>query len=163
MKSIKDILSHNIKRLRGDRTQTEMAEIAGIPMRTYQNAEAGSIPHFSTLAALAKAFRVPETELFLDQSLLRPREPSPQEIVAIVHDALEARKKTRAQTFIPPDLELAFARADERTRLLALDMMRLVLAPEGVQRALREIENFAASTLPKAAQAAKVKRIASKK
>ena len=67
MKTIQEIFIANLKRLRGERTQAVIAEIAGIPLRSYQNAEInGAIPQGPNLAAIAKAFGVPETHLFVD-------------------------------------------------------------------------------------------------
>lgn len=71
LKTIQEVIEFNLRRLRGKRTQSEVAEAAGIPLRTYQDAEGGHIPRPSTITALSQAFKVSETELFLDPDLKR--------------------------------------------------------------------------------------------
>lgn len=70
MKNIKEVLSQNLRRLRGGRTQSEIAESAGIPFRTYQDAEGGRIPRAENLSAIAKALNVSEVELFLEPGMI---------------------------------------------------------------------------------------------
>lgn len=70
MKTIKQIISDNLSRLRrgaGFRTQESFAEAADIPFRTYQDIERGkSLPRPETLAKIASRLRVSEADIFLD-------------------------------------------------------------------------------------------------
>lgn len=87
LKTIREVLSHNLETLRGDRTQAEMAELAGIPFRTYQGAEYGAMPKPETLAAIAKALGVPESKLFEV-----PRKATPAEEQEVLDRAIEGLK-----------------------------------------------------------------------
>lgn len=70
MRTLEEVFKENLKRLRGRRTQAEVAEAAGIPLRSYQHAESGIIPQGPNRTAIAAALGVGrETELFLDQEL----------------------------------------------------------------------------------------------
>jgi len=65
--TIQEIFIANLKRLRGKRTQADIAEAAGIPLRSYQNAEInGAIPQGPNLAAIASVYGIPETHLFVN-------------------------------------------------------------------------------------------------
>lgn len=69
----------NLRALReqSDLTQTEMANKAGVPFRSYQNWEAGSRePRIKALAALAAAFKTTVDEL-LKGELDAPDAPPP--------------------------------------------------------------------------------------
>lgn len=61
----------NLRRLReaAGLTQTEMAKLAGVPFRSYQNWEIGTRePRIDALSSLAKACGVPVDELLGDGS-----------------------------------------------------------------------------------------------
>ena len=106
MKSLEEIFRANLIRLRGPRTQAAIAELAGIPLRSYQNVEVnGSIPQGPNRRAIANALGVPESHLFVD-----PHEFVPVDVVdpitalAIVANALhEARRRP---TPAPPSTEM---------------------------------------------------------
>lgn len=49
-----------------------MAELAKIPLRSYQKAESNQLPRPDNRRALAKAFDVPESRLYLDPDLESP-------------------------------------------------------------------------------------------
>lgn len=66
MKTIEQIFKNNLIRLRGARSQADVAEAAGIPLRSYQRCEYGDIPHGKNRRAIAKALKVPESALFVD-------------------------------------------------------------------------------------------------
>lgn len=64
------MFADNLRRLRGKRTQAEIAEAADIPLRSYQHAESGIIPQGPNRTAIARALGAAgETELFLDPDL----------------------------------------------------------------------------------------------
>lgn len=90
------VLSENLRRLRkarGFRTQEAFAEAAGIPFRTYQDAERGkSWPEKKNLEKIAAALGVAETHLFICQNE-SPR-PSLEQALAVIRDELgiEIRK-----------------------------------------------------------------------
>lgn len=70
MKTIEEVFIFNLRRLRGSRTQAEIAESAGIPLRSYQRAEYGDIPQGPNRQAIARAFGLDsETALFIDPEL----------------------------------------------------------------------------------------------
>jgi transcriptional regulator with XRE-family HTH domain len=67
----------NLRRLREEAglTQTQMADKAGVPFRSYQNWEAGSRePGIAALAALAKALGVSVDQL-ISESEADPKKP----------------------------------------------------------------------------------------
>lgn len=66
LKTIKQIFHRNLRALRGERTQAEIAEAARIPYRTYVESERSVIPQGPTLAAIAKVYGVSEVALFQD-------------------------------------------------------------------------------------------------
>lgn len=68
MKTIEEVFSDNLRRLRGSRSQAAVAEMADIPLRSYQRAENGDIPHGPNRTAIANALGVQETQLFVDAS-----------------------------------------------------------------------------------------------
>lgn len=86
MRSIKEVFSSNLRKLRGDRTQAEVAEAANIALRTLQKLESGQLPREENLMGLAKAFDVPETQLYFDEDLVR--QPGPAEALKILAEAL---------------------------------------------------------------------------
>lgn len=70
LKTLEEVFKDNLKRLRGRRTQAEIAEAAGIPLRSYQHAESGVIPQGPNRTAIARALGASrETELFMDPDL----------------------------------------------------------------------------------------------
>lgn len=80
----------NLRKLRGTRTQAEVAEMAGIPLRSYQNVEInGAIPQGPNLTAIAKALGVPETRLFLDDSLIDRGPGIPRDLLARLAEATD--------------------------------------------------------------------------
>jgi hypothetical protein len=48
LNTIEEVISFHLRRLRGDRTQSEMSELLGLPLRSYQALEYGSIPRPET-------------------------------------------------------------------------------------------------------------------
>jgi transcriptional regulator with XRE-family HTH domain len=67
VETLEEIFKKNLVRLRRGRTQAEVAELAGIPERSYQNAKLnGVIPQAKNRMAIAKAFGVDELDLFVD-------------------------------------------------------------------------------------------------
>ncbi len=96
--TIEDILSHNLKELRGDARQEDVARGAKVPERTYQRIEAGSIPKKRQwLAALAKYHRVTVGRLFLDPDLIPEPTLSPR---ARLISAILAMDDAEADTFL---------------------------------------------------------------
>lgn len=69
MESIRQILGFNLRLLRGDRTQAELAEVLGLPLRSYQRIESGvAFPQESTLKQITTKLGVSESALFQDQT-----------------------------------------------------------------------------------------------
>lgn len=91
LKTIKEVFKSNLRRLRGDRTQADMASLAGIPFPSYRAFEYGRIPQGENLAALAAALGVSETALFLDPDLVR--EPTPEQALEVIRRLVEASKQ----------------------------------------------------------------------
>jgi len=63
---LRRILSTNLKRLRANRSQAEIAKLSGLDVRNYarlERLERGGNPKLDTLADLAKAFKVEPYEL----------------------------------------------------------------------------------------------------
>lgn len=92
MKAIEEIFRANLLRLRGGRTQAIIAELAGLPLPTYRNIEVkGAIPQAPNRGAIARAFGVPESHLFVDLDEFMPgsgSEISPMAAWEIVGKAL---------------------------------------------------------------------------
>lgn len=70
--TIREVFVKNLREFRAGRTQAQIAELAGIPLRSYQRAEYGDIPQEDNLKAIARAFGVTPTRLFLDPALIAP-------------------------------------------------------------------------------------------
>lgn len=70
VKTIREVFINNLYRLQCGRSTANMARLADIPYMSWRNAEEGKIPQSDNLAAIARAFGIPETALFLDESLL---------------------------------------------------------------------------------------------
>ena len=102
MKTIREVFSANLRRLRGARTQAEMVEAAEIPFVSYQRAENGDIPQRPNLEALAKAHGVPETVFFQDPDLLTPQ--NPLDLVLTRLDRIEARLSPPTPQALRPKL-----------------------------------------------------------
>lgn len=72
LETINKVFAHNLRELRGSRTQSDVAEQIDMPLRTYQHLEAGKIPKTRKyLAALAEFHDVSEPRLFLDPDLIK--------------------------------------------------------------------------------------------
>jgi transcriptional regulator with XRE-family HTH domain len=70
LKTIEEVLSHNLREFRGDRNQQDVADACGIPFRTYQDLESGVIPRKRIyLISLAKYYNVTVTRFFQDPEL----------------------------------------------------------------------------------------------
>lgn len=66
MATPEEILSTNLRKFRGNRTQAAIAEAVNMPLRTYQRIEGGTIPRkFQYIEALAKLHRVTVDRLFI--------------------------------------------------------------------------------------------------
>jgi transcriptional regulator with XRE-family HTH domain len=67
--SIRKVFSFNLRMLRSDRTQAAMAELLGMPLRSYQRLEsAEAFPQEATLEQITSKLGVTEESLFQDQS-----------------------------------------------------------------------------------------------
>lgn len=87
LETIDKVLAYNVRKLRGKRSQAEVAEAAGLPLRTYQRYENGVLPRRRRhLVALAKAFGVSETVLFIDPDLTRP---TPQQAIDVLTELVK--------------------------------------------------------------------------
>lgn len=119
MDTIRDLFSANLRRLRGKRTQADIAEVAKIPFRTYQNMEAGVIPQEATLRAVAQAFGVPETTLFQDPNAATIH-PAAEEMLELavrrvlsVGGATPLAQLAALLARVPADVLAMLAQADE--------------------------------------------------
>ena len=94
MKSIEEIFRTNLIRLRANRTQAEIAELAGIPLRSYQHVEStGAIPQAPNRKAIAKALNVEESDLFVDLEKYGPvRQIYPEEALSVLNDYIKSTK-----------------------------------------------------------------------
>jgi len=130
LETINKVFAYNLRRLRGERTQSEISEAADIPFRTYQRLEAGAIPKTREhLRAIARVHGCTETALFLDPDLLgRPPqapEPTDKELLNLLEKRLAARVDAKA--VLPPeerDLLALFAALDEHQAQMLLDTAR---------------------------------------
>jgi transcriptional regulator with XRE-family HTH domain len=91
--TIEEVFSRNLKTLRGVRTQAEIAELADIPLRSYQRAEYGEIPQQPNREAIAKAYGVPVNSLFIDPEL---RQITPQEAVRVLAEFVAKTERNEA-------------------------------------------------------------------
>lgn len=92
LRTIEEVVAYHLRRLRGDSTQSEMADILGIPLRTYNALENGQIPRPETRKIIAQKLGITETELFLDPDLMRP--PTPADALEVLSEFV---KKNLAQ------------------------------------------------------------------
>jgi transcriptional regulator with XRE-family HTH domain len=111
LKTLEEVFIHNLKRYRGKRTQAEIAEAAGIPLRSYQHAEGGAIPQGPNRAAIAEALGVQETELFLDPDLTSP---TPRQALEVIAKALGTQLPN--QTFNQRDRIVAGAETKDSSQ-----------------------------------------------
>jgi transcriptional regulator with XRE-family HTH domain len=119
LKTIREVFSANLVRLRGERTQQQIADLAGIPFPSYRDCEYGKVPQPANLAAIAKAFGVAESALFLDPDLTAP---TPQQAIEVL---------TRLVASLTPEtlgLLQSLAALDDVKRDLALRNFNAFLA-----------------------------------
>lgn len=111
MKTLEKILSENLLRLRkakGFRTQPQLAEAAGIPVRTYQNIEGGiAFPKPQNIEAIARALEIHPSELFIDPEMRL--KVTPAEAIEVVSDALKVSQALK----LHGDLLRAIAALDD--------------------------------------------------
>jgi transcriptional regulator with XRE-family HTH domain len=70
VETINKVFAHNLRALRGPRTQSEVAEAIGISLRGYQRLEAGILPRPGLRKKLVAVLNVrSETQLFVDPDL----------------------------------------------------------------------------------------------
>lgn len=88
MRTIKEALAFNIKRLRGNRTQEQMAEFLGVNVRTYQRLEKGTRPQGATMARVLAKLKVPEVTLVQLPGVGAPEAPGPsvQALAGVIQD-----------------------------------------------------------------------------
>jgi transcriptional regulator with XRE-family HTH domain len=98
VKTIEEVFSENLKRLRGDRTQAYIAELAGVPLRSYQKSEALQLPRPDNRRAIARAFGVSEAELFLDPALASRPAAVPAKVRLL--ELIAALDEAKAQFFL---------------------------------------------------------------
>lgn len=85
LETINKVFAFNVRRLRGNASQSEIADLAEMPLRTYQRYEAGVLPRKKRhLMALCRALKTAETALFRDPDLLM----SPEEALHVLRRAL---------------------------------------------------------------------------
>lgn len=142
--SIEKVFSENLRRLRGERTQAEIAELAGVPLRSYQKAEAEQIPRPENRRALVRAFGLKsETELFVDPDLF-PSAPSPTPAEALEVLAREIGKPKLVLSPVAAELVAAItdASGDEAKMALLAGRVGEILGLDlSVQKAKRLADN----------------------
>jgi transcriptional regulator with XRE-family HTH domain len=93
MGSIQEVLAARLKSLRNDRgmTQLKLSEIVGVEVTTVQNWEAARRwPQPRQVAALARALRVHESDLFRDPASIY--EPTPKQALAVFKKLVDGIK-----------------------------------------------------------------------
>lgn len=127
MKTIGEVWSFNLKRLRGNRRQIDVAEASHMSLRAYQRMEkAGALPKSpGSITDVARALGVPETALFADPDMQGGsvvRQPTPAEALEIVASALRASDKPKTAELSTEDAALLDAvhriQSDQLKRLL---------------------------------------------
>lgn len=97
LNTIEEVVSFHLRRLRADRTQAEMAEFLGLPLRSYQALEYGSVPRPETRRIIAEKLGITETQLFLDPDLIEEeaakRQVSPDHALFVLRAYIDATKK----------------------------------------------------------------------
>ena len=98
LETIDKVLSFNVRKYRGKRSQATIADAAGLPLRTYQRYENGVLPRRrSHLVALARALGVNETALFLDPDLIKEAAASfpvtPDHALYVIRGFIDEYKK----------------------------------------------------------------------
>lgn len=97
LNTIEEVIAFHFRRLRGSRTQSEMAELLGLPLRSYQALEYGSVPRPETRRIVAEKLGIQETELFLDPDLVEDaaakRPVSPDHALFVLRAYVDATKK----------------------------------------------------------------------
>lgn len=114
----------NLRVLRGDRTQAEMAEHLGMPLRTYASLESGTIvPQAETRAKLAERLRESEGRLFADPDYVA----TPEEAVKILAKYVEtARSKERELSASARALSNMLPTLDENKARTILDFAKRI-------------------------------------
>lgn len=88
--TLEEVFAHNLRTLRGALTQAEMAERAGVPLRSYQKMESAEVvPHADTRKMLASNLGVSEPSPFLDPDLT---EPTPEQALEVLRKLVEKVK-----------------------------------------------------------------------
>lgn len=73
LETIEKVFAINLRKMRGNATQADMAERLELQLRAYQHMEAGEvIPQAETRRLIAKNLKISETSLFLDPDLTKP-------------------------------------------------------------------------------------------
>jgi transcriptional regulator with XRE-family HTH domain len=99
LRTIKEVLGFNIRRLRGNRTQEEMAEFLGLNLRTYQRLEKGTRPQKATMGRVLARLSIPESALFQTVGTGAPEAPSPtaEHLLAALHEQERRIQSLEAQ------------------------------------------------------------------
>lgn len=139
LETTREIFSFNLKRLRGDRTQRDIAEAVDVSLASYQRMESGVIPRTPGIfPALAKAFSTPERELFRDPDM----KPTPEQALQVLADALGIKT---------PKPEVALPKREIIRRLSALDESKFQALLPMLESALSQAEGKIPAAKPKQA------------
>jgi transcriptional regulator with XRE-family HTH domain len=63
LNTIREAFAFNLRLLRGNKTQAEMAEFLSLPLSTYQKLESGQVPQRGTMEAITQKLGVSEVSL----------------------------------------------------------------------------------------------------
>lgn len=103
LRTIEEVIAYHLKRLRGDNTQSDMAELLGLPLRSYQYLEKGSVPRPETRRLIAEKLGISETELFLDPDLSSPTADQVSEVIslALQNDSFRETLSQALRSYMP--------------------------------------------------------------
>lgn len=144
MATIKEILAKNLRRIRGNRNQPDMATALGLPPRTYARLElAENLPQEGTFALLTAKLGISEIDLVRDPDA-HPR-PTLLEALGVIQDELGIEIRLPRPQSVPSPRVAKPATEDPGISALravpgALDAFAGA-TPNQVQAALRALES----------------------
>lgn len=132
LKTIEEILSANIKRLRGqdhEWSQGEMARKTKAKKRTLQRVEKAGNPRLSTLKAIADGLGVTLAELFTDPDSVPRPDPAAEALLEKLGQQQREIRDLKAK--LTPPVTEAILKLDPDQYTLLLQSLGLAPIPEG--------------------------------
>jgi transcriptional regulator with XRE-family HTH domain len=83
LNTIREAFAFNLRLLRGNKTQAEMAEFLSLPLSTYQKLESGQVPQRGTMEAITQKLGVSEVSLVQLPGEAPPPSPVSPRLAAI--------------------------------------------------------------------------------